>query len=75
LRHQAVLCQNTGHEIVIYHDGQEIERLAYLPKSKGMVRLSVRALQDPALFINPTIRQWGLEVARRQVEIYQEMTR
>jgi len=75
LRNQTVLCWNTGHEVVIFHDGCEIERFAYLPHAKGMVRLSVQALQDPDLLISPTVRGWGLEVARRQVDIYQEMTR
>lgn len=72
-RDRSVLCINTGEEIVIYHDGYEIERHPYLPEAKGMVMLSQKALKDPTLYLSDTVRQWGLEVARRQVEIYQEI--
>lgn len=40
-----------------------------------MVRLSIPALEDPKLHLSERIRMWGLEVARRQVQIYQEMSR
>ncbi|MFQ6052206.1 MAG: IS21 family transposase [Candidatus Hydrothermarchaeota archaeon] len=72
-RDRSVLCINTGEEIAIYHDGSEIERHPYLPEAKGMVVLSEKALQDPTLYLSDTVRQWALEVARRQLEIYQEI--
>lgn len=71
---KTVLCMNTGTEILIYHDGEEIERQAYLPASRGMVVLSSRALQDPGLEISSRVRQWGLEVAERQVEYYNRIS-
>ena len=40
-----------------------------------MVRLSVQALEDPEIHLSERVRMWGLEVARRQVQIYQEMSR
>ena len=72
-RDRSVLCINTGEEIAIYHDGDEIERHPYLPEAKGMVVLSEKALKDQTLCLSETVRQWALEVARRQVEIYQEI--
>jgi len=72
-RDRSVLCINTGEEIAIYHDGCEIERHPYLPEAKGMVVLSEKALKDQTLYLSETVRQWALEVARRQVEIYQEI--
>ena len=66
---------NTGQEIVIYHDGEEIGHFPYLPGTKGMVMLSERVLEDPSLYLSETVRRWGLEVAGRQVAIYQEIIR
>jgi len=68
-----VLCLHTGLEIVIYCDGEEIERHAHLPGTKGMVRLSEKALREEGVKMSPRVREWGLEVARRQVSIYQEI--
>jgi len=68
-----VLCQHLGQKIVIYHQGEELERYDYLPHSKGMVRLSEKALSDPGICLSDTVRNWGLQVARRQVEIYHEL--
>lgn len=68
-----VLCQNTGQEIVVYHQGQVLGRFSYLPEAQGMVRLSEEALSDPSLTLSDQVRDWGLEVARRQVEIYQKI--
>ncbi len=74
-RDRTVLCRHTGHEILIDHEGTEIGRFAALPQARGMVRLSVPALEDPEIHLSDRIRMWGLEVARRQVQIYQEMSR
>ena len=72
-RRKSVLCVHTGQEIVIYHDGDEIGRFPYLPGTKGMVRLAGHVLEDPELCLSETVRRWGLEVAGRQVAIYQEI--
>ena len=74
-RDRAVLCRHTGHEILIDHEGVEIGRFAVLPQARGMVRLCVQTLEDPAIHLSERIRLWGLKVARRQVQIYQEMSR
>jgi transposase len=72
-RRKSVLCVHTGEEIVIYHDGEEIGRFPYLAGTKGMVRLSGHVLEDPELRLSETVRRWGLEVAGRQMAIYQEI--
>jgi hypothetical protein len=72
-RDKSVLCLHTGQEIRIYHEGDEIERYGYLPGAKGMVRLSEKTLNDPKLILSDTVRGWALEVARRQVGIYEEI--
>jgi transposase len=72
-RDKSVLCLHTGQEIRIYHEGEEIERYEYLPGTKGMVRLSEKTLSDPAIVLSDTVRGWALEVARRQVAIYEEL--
>jgi len=72
---RAVLCRHTGSEILIDHERDEIGRFAALPQARGMVRLSVQALEDPEIHLSERVRMWGLEVARRQVQIYQEMSR
>jgi hypothetical protein len=64
---------HTGQEIRIYHEGDEIERYGYLPGAKGMVRLSEKTLNDPGLVLSDTVRGWALDVARRQVDIYEEI--
>lgn len=70
---KSVLCLHTGQEILIYHEGEEIERYGYLAGTKGMVRLSEKALEDPGIVLSDTVRGWALEVARRQVDIYEEL--
>jgi hypothetical protein len=65
---------HTGREIVIFRDGREIGRFAYLPETRGMVMLSQKALTDSKLFISEQVREWALEVARRQISIYHEIT-
>jgi hypothetical protein len=50
-----------------------LERFSYLPGTRGMVRLSEQALQAPEVYLSDVVRRWGLEVACRQVEIYQEI--
>ena len=72
-RDHAVLCMNTGTEILIYHNGRVIGHFPYLPQAKGMVMLSEEALQDEEVHISDTVRAWSLEVARRQVAIYQDI--
>jgi len=72
-RGHGVLCVNTGEEIVIYHEGDEIGRFAYLPKAKGMVRLSEEAIYDSEVHLSDIVRGWAVEVARRQVAIYHEI--
>ena len=72
-RGHAVLCVNTGEEIVIYHEGDEIGRFGYLPKAKGMVRLSKEAIDDSGVHLSAIVRQWALQVAARQVEMYQDI--
>ncbi len=69
-----VLCINTGEEVIIYHRGEEIKRYSYLPQSKGMVMLSEEVLSDKSYEVSGLVRDWGLEVARRQVGIYHEIT-
>lgn len=68
-----VLCIHTGSEILVYRNGREIERFMYLPLTRGLVMLSANALADQDIKISSTVRQWGLEVARRQVDIYDEI--
>jgi transposase len=68
-----VLCINTGAEIEIYYQGEEIGRFPYLPLSKGMLMLSQKALSDPDIHLSETVRKWGLEVAARQVDYYQQI--
>ena len=72
---RTVLCMNTGQEIMMYHDGEEIGRFPYLAGTKGMVMLSEQVLEDESLCLSETVRRWGLEVAGRQVAIYQEIIR
>jgi len=72
-RGHAVLCVNTGEAIVIYHEGDAIGRFAYLPKAKGMVRLSEEAINDSGVYLSDKVRGWAVEVARCQVAIYHEI--
>jgi hypothetical protein len=59
-RDRAVLCRHTGSEVLIEHEGAEIGRFAALPQARGMVRLSVEALEDPELYLSERVRAWGL---------------
>ena len=72
-RGHEVLCVNTGQEIVIYHEGEEIGRFGYLPKAKGMVRLSEEAIVDTGVYLSDRVRGWAVEVARRQVALYHDI--
>ena len=72
-RDRPVLCVNTGQEIVVWHESEVLEGFSYLPGTRGMVRLSEQALQAPEVYLSDVVRRWGLEVACRQVEIYQEI--
>lgn len=73
-RGRDILCINTGSKILLYHRGTRIEEYDYLPNSRGMVMLSADVLRDPRLKISERVRNWGLEVAGRQVEIYHEIS-
>lgn len=73
-RGKDILCVNTGTKIILYHRGVKIEEYDYLPNSKGMVMLSEDVLKDPRMKISNRIRNWGLEVAGRQVDIYHEIS-
>lgn len=46
-RDRAVLCVNTGQEIVVWHEGEVLERYSYLPGTRGMVRLSEQVGSHP----------------------------
>ena len=72
-RDRSVLCINTGEEIMIYHSGQMIGHFPYLPGTKGMVMLSEHAIEAEDVYLSDTVRRWALEVASRQVGIYQEI--
>jgi len=72
-RDRSVLCINSGEEINIYHGGQQIGHFPYLPEAKGMVMLSEKAIADKDVYLSDTVRQWALEVACRQIQIYQEI--
>jgi len=72
-RGRSVLCVNTGEEIMIYHGGQRIGHFPYLPATKGMVMLAEQAIEAKGSTLSDTVRQWALEVAQRQVQIYQEI--
>jgi len=36
--------------------------------------LSERVLQDPEIYLSDQVRQWGVDVAQRQVAIYHQIT-
>lgn len=72
-RGHGVLCIHTGQEIVIYHEGEEIGRFGYLPKARGMVRLSEAAIVDTGVYLSDKVRGWAVEVARRQVALYHDI--
>lgn len=69
-----VYCIQTRLHVRIYSDNELIEEQPYLPDSKGMVVLSKKALSDPAVLISPWTRSKALEVAERQVDIYQQIS-
>jgi hypothetical protein len=73
-RGKNVYCTNTGRRVIIYSDGDIIVDQPYLPGACGMVMLSEKALSDPSIHVSERVRHWALEVARRQVEIYHEIT-
>ena len=75
---KTVLCINNGQEILIYYNGDELERYDYLPGSRGMVNLSETALQaltddEFNIAVSDKVLSWGLDVARRQVSIYNDI--
>jgi len=70
---RTVYCVQTRLHIRIYSDNDLIAEFPYLPRSKGMVMLSEKALRDPAVHISPWTRTKALEVAQRQVAIYEKI--
>ena len=72
---RTVLCVNTGSEIHIHLEGRRLESFPYLPQSRGMVMLSEEVIKDPANKVSDQVRRWGLEVAQRQLDYYQEIIR
>lgn len=69
-----VLCQRIGTRIRIYHDGELLRECPYLPEAKGMVHLHRETLETSPIPISDAVRKWALEVAARQIDIYQELT-
>ena len=69
-----VYCVQTRLHIKIYLHNELIAQYPYLPKSKGMVMLSQKALRDPGLIVSDWTREKALEVACRQVEIYEHIS-
>jgi transposase len=72
---RSVLCLHTGTKILIYYGGEEIETYDYLPGMKGMVRLSKDAINQSQTPISDMTRKWALEVADRQLEYYEDISR
>jgi hypothetical protein len=68
-----VLCLHTGEQIRIFHAGDEIECFSHLPGTKGMVRLSQQAISEASTPLSERVRRWSLEVASRQMEMYQQI--
>jgi hypothetical protein len=68
-----VLCVQTGQQIRIYLEGREVVRHDHLPGTRGMVRLWPAAITGSRRPLSGRVRNWALEVASRQVSIYEEM--
>lgn len=71
---RSVYCVQTRLHIKIYSDNELIAEYPFLPKSKGMVMLSEKALSDPAVPISLWTRERALEVARRQVDFFEQIS-
>jgi hypothetical protein len=71
---RTVYCVQTRLHIKIYLENELIAQYPYLPQSKGMVMLSEKALRDPGLIVSDWTREKALEVACRQVEIYEQIS-
>jgi len=71
---RTVYCIQTRLHVRIYSDNELIEEKPYLPESRGMVVLSKKALSDPAVQVSSWTREKALEVAERQVDIYQKIS-
>ena len=71
---RSVLCTFTGTEIVVTKNGVELTRKPYLPEASGMVVVSEEALLTTQKKFNPEVREMSLEVARRQVDYYEQIT-
>jgi len=71
---RTVYCVQTRLHIKIYLHNELIAQYPYLPHSKGMVMLSEKALRDPGLIVSDWTREKALEVACRQVEIYEQIS-
>jgi transposase len=72
---KAVLCLHMNQNIHIYHDGELIGEYPYLPGTKGMVVLSKDAIENSTIPMNDMVKKWALEVADRQIEYYEELTK
>lgn len=72
-REKTIACLHTGQEICCDHQGTLMARFPHLPGTKGMVRLHPEALQTTPIPLSDTVRAWALEVAERQVAIYQDL--
>ena len=70
-RGHTVLCVHAGQEIRIYRAGEVVVRQPHLPGARGMVRLWPAAIGASRIPLSETVRAWGLEVAARQVAIYE----
>jgi transposase len=68
-----VRCINTGTQIQIFHNGKLIQSHDYLPGAKNMIRLSPQAISTTTRPMSDLTRQWALEVAERQMDLYQEI--
>ncbi|KGE72376.1 hypothetical protein DC28_04580 [Spirochaeta lutea] len=64
---------NTGTEIEVYCEGTVIQTHEYYPGVKNMIRLSREAITLSTRPMSDLTRQWGLEVAERQMDHYQKI--
>lgn len=70
---KTVRCINTGTQIQIFSEGELIQSHDYLPGAKNMIRLSRQAIVTATRPLSDLTRQWALEVADRQMDLYQEI--
>ncbi len=68
-----VTCMRYGNEVLIYKDGELIESSRALPGAEGIVMLSEKAIRESTVPMSDIVREWGLTVSKRQIEIYEEI--